>query len=73
MTKRGSLSLVGLLFLRCVLADVKKCMSGDFDGVKMPCGMVDVEVKLYRNKLCRNKKIQAEKCFCRIFWIKTGI
>ena len=48
-------------------------MSGDFDGVKMPCGMVDVEVKLYRNKLCRNKKNPGRKVFLLDFFIKTGI
>ena len=58
MTKRGSLSLGGLLFLRCVLAIGNKCMSGDFDGVKMPCGMVDVEVNCVEKK-SRQKSVSA--------------
>lgn len=40
-----------------VLVIGNKCMSGDFG-----CG----------SKLCRNKKIQAEKYFCRIFLLRLG-
>ena len=56
----------GLLFLRCVLAIGNKCMSGDFDGVKMPCGMVDVEVNCV-------EKNPGRKVFLPDFFIKTGI
>ena len=48
----------GLLFLRCVLAIGNKCMSGDFDGVKIPCGMVDVEVNCVEKK-SRQKSVSA--------------
>ena len=57
MMKRAVSLFWGLLFLRCVLVIGNKCMSGDFG-----CG----------SKLCRNKKIQAEKYFCRIFLLRLG-
>ena len=41
-------------------------MSGDFDGVKMPCRMVDVEVNCV-------EKNPGRKVFLPDFFIKTGI